>query len=290
LSQAAHEPTFLCEDANAGRGSEAKSAAGAPFAGFGWEAFDNPAPLLKSPGSSFQETKKTMSQSYQPYAPAARVAVDSRARFIVRTYNHLFGAIVLFAAIEVALFTTGLAAVIAQAMAGMSWLIVLGGFMIVSWLASRAAHTATAPVTQYAALGGFVFAQAIIFVPLLYIANAVAPGAIQSAALVTMIGFAGLTAVAFSTRKDFSFLSGILRWGFIVALVLIVAGVIFGFNLGTFFSVAMVGLAGAAIMYDTSNVIHHFPEDRHVGAALQLFASVALMFWYVLRIFISSRD
>ena len=51
------------------------------------------------------------------------------------------------------------------------------------------------------------------------------------------------------------------------------------------------GPAGAAaILYDTSNVLHHFPEDRYVGAALQLFASVALMFWYVLRLFMSSRD
>jgi hypothetical protein len=105
-----------------------------------------------------------------------------------------------------------------------------------------------------------------------------------------MAGFAGLTAIAFMTRKDFSFLGGLLRWGGILALVLIAAGVIFGFNLGTFFSVAMVGFAGAAILYDTSNVLHHYPEDRYVGAALQLFASVALMFWYVLRIFISSRD
>ncbi len=64
---------------------------------------------------------------------------------------------------------------------------------------------------------------------------------------------------------------------------------LFGFNLGTWFSVAMVGLAGGAILYDTSNILRHFPEDRYVGAALELFASVALMFWYVLRIF-PSRD
>jgi FtsH-binding integral membrane protein len=71
--------------------------------------------------------------------------------------------------------------------------------------------------------------------------------------------------------------------------VAIVAGIVFGFHLGTWFSVAMVGLAGAAILYDTSNILHHYPDDRYVGAALELFASVALMFWYVLRIFIS-RD
>jgi FtsH-binding integral membrane protein len=98
-----------------------------------------------------------------------------------------------------------------------------------------------------------------------------------------------LTAVAFLSRKDFSFLGGLLKWGGILALVAIVGGVLFGFNLGTWFSVAMVGLAGGAILYDTSNILRHFPEDRYVGAALQLFASVALMFWYVLRIFLS-RD
>ncbi len=92
------------------------------------------------------------------------------------------------------------------------------------------------------------------------------------------------------TRKDFSFLRGVLMWGGVVAMLAIVGGILFGFELGTWFSVAMIGFAGAAILYDTSNVLHHFPEDRYVGAALQLFASVALMFWYVLRLFMSSDD
>jgi FtsH-binding integral membrane protein len=174
-------------------------------------------------------------------------------------------------------------------MLGTSWLLVLGGFMIASWLATRAAHTARSRGAQYLALDGFVLAEAIIFLPLLVIADLYAPGAIPSAGLVTMLGFSGLTAIAFITRKDFSFLGGLLRWAFIVALVAIVAGVIFGFQLGTWFSVGMVGLAGAAILYDTSNVIHHYPEDRYVAAALQLFASVALMFWYVLQLFLSRR-
>ena len=98
--------------------------------------------------------------------------------------------------------------------------------------------------------------------------------------------------VACSTIAELSshaFLRGILFCGGIVALVLIVAGVIFGFYLGTFFSVAMVALAGAAILHDTSNVMHHYPEDRYVAAALELFASVALMFLYVLRLLMSSR-
>jgi FtsH-binding integral membrane protein len=222
-------------------------------------------------------------------SPSVKIGEDARAAFIGRTYLHLFGAIVAFVLIEVWLFSSGLAEPIARSMMSVSWLLVLGGFMVVSWIASRAAATARSSGAQYAALAAFVVAEALIFVPMLFIANAYAPGAIQSAATITLIGFAGLTAVAFLSRRDFSFLGGLLKWGGIVALVAIVGGVVFGFNMGTWFSVAMVGFAGAAILYDTSNILRYFPEDRHVGAALQLFASVALMFWYVLRIFMS-RD
>ena len=227
--------------------------------------------------------------SASPTLSVATLGLEARATFIARTYGHLLAAMLLFTAIEAALFTTGLAAPIAQALLGVNWLLVLGGFMVVGWLASRTAHRTASLPAQYLALGGFVAAEAIVFVPLLYIADFYAPGAIESAAVVTLLGFAGLTAVVFFTRKDFSFLGSLLRWGFIVALVLIAAGVLFGFELGTFFSVAMVALAGGAILYDTSNVLHHYPEDRYVAASLELFASVALMFWYVLSLFIS-RD
>jgi FtsH-binding integral membrane protein len=154
----------------------------------------------------------------------------------------------------------------------------------VGWLATRVAHQAETKPLQYAALAMYVVAEAIVFVPLLYIANHYAPGVIQSAAVVTLLGFAGLTAIGFMTRRDFSFMGAALRWAGMLALLLIVASVLFGFELGTFFSVAMVGLAGASILYDTSNILLHYPEDRYVGASLQLFASVALMFWYVLRL------
>ncbi len=214
---------------------------------------------------------------------------QSRGTFVSRTYGHLFGAVMAFLLIEVLLFKTGAAETIATSLLGVNWLWVLGGFVVASWIARYAAHNATSKVAQYGALAGYVVAESIIFVPLLYIADKFAPGAISSAAAVTFMAFAALTAVVFVTRKDFSFLRGLLFWGGIVAITLIIAGAIFGFNLGTYFSIGMVALAGAAILYDTSNVLHHYPEDRYVAAALELFASVALMLWYVLRLFISRR-
>ncbi|MDD9937537.1 MAG: Bax inhibitor-1 family protein [Myxococcales bacterium] len=207
----------------------------------------------------------------------------------MNTYLHLFGAVMLFVLIEFALFQSGLFAPVLSAVAGLPWMAVLGIFMVGSWLATRAAHTATSMTAQYLALGVYVGMWSLLFVIPLAYAMMYAPGAISSAAQVTVFGFAGLTAVAFTTRKDFSFLGAILKWIAVCAMLLIGAGLIFGFELGTFFSVGMVAFAGAAILYDTSNVIHHYPEDRYVGAALQLFASVAMMFWYLLQIF-SSRD
>lgn len=223
---------------------------------------------------------------------AANLAVQARARFIMRTYGHLLGAILAFAACEVYLFTSGLALPIARTIAGagMGWLLVLGGFVVLGALFRNLAHSTRSMGAQYAGLGAYVVLQAIIFVPLLVMAESYAPGAIRSAATVTLLGFAGLTAIAFTTRRDFSFLGAVVRWGLIVGLIAIVAATIFGFTLGTFFSVAMVGLAGAAVLYDTSNVLHHFHEDSYVAASLELFASIAMMFWYVLRLFISSRD
>jgi FtsH-binding integral membrane protein len=223
------------------------------------------------------------------HTPVAALGSDARAQFIWRVYGHVALAILGFAAIESYLFSSGTAQQLAERMLGMNWLLILGAFMVVGWLASHVAHRVESKPLQYMALAGFVVAEAIIFLPLLYIAVLTQPAVIESAAGVTLLGTAGLTAVAFMTRKDFSFLRGLLMWGGILALVAIAGGVLFGFELGTWFSVAMIGFAGAAVLYDTSNVLHHYPEDRYVGAALELFASIALMFWYVLRLFMS-RD
>lgn len=231
---------------------------------------------------SYQET-------YRTDAAAGSLDIAARAEFIQKTYVHLFAAILGFVGIEVVLFQTGLAYPIAQAMLSVSWLLVLGGFVLAGWVFSGMAARADTVGKQYAALTGYVVVEALIFVPLLVIAQLNAPGAIGSAAVATLFGFSGLTAVVLMTKRDFSFLGSILRFAGILALVLIVCGVLFGFQLGTFFSVAMIALAGGAILYETSNILHHYPEDRYVSAALSLFASVALMFWYVLRLFMA-RD
>jgi FtsH-binding integral membrane protein len=212
-------------------------------------------------------------------------AATERGVFIMRVYGHLLAAIAGFVLIETFLFKAGYAQSIAAKLLGVNWLLVLGGFMVAGWLARGLASRAEGLGTQYLGLVLYVVAQSVIFVPMLYLAEHYAGGGvIGSAAILTVIAFIGLTLIVFQTRKDFSFLGGILRWAFLVALVAIAGGVFFGWQLGTWFSVGMIALAGAAILYDTSNILRHWPNDRYVGAALELFASVALMFWYILRL------
>ncbi|MGB5578923.1 MAG: Bax inhibitor-1 family protein [Woeseia sp.] len=229
-----------------------------------------------------------MNQNVNYATPVAAASTADRAQFIWRCYAHVVGAILAFAGIEAYLIQSGIAERIAQPMM-QNWLLVLGAFMLASWGASHVAHRIRSTQAQYAAFAFFIVVEALIFAPLLYIAYTYQPGVIDSAAGVTILGCVGLIAVAMITRKDFSFLRGLLLWVGILAMVGIAASILFGFQLGTWFSVGMIGFAGAAVLYDTSNIMHHYPQDRYVAASMALFASIALMFWYILQLFMS-RD
>ncbi len=223
--------------------------------------------------------------------PAAQASADVRQQFIRRTYLHLAAAVLAFIAVEALLLRwSGAGSLIGLMTGGYAWLITLGAFMGVSTLAERWARSDTSQGTQYLGLGVYVLAQAVIFLPLLYVAAYYSsPDVIPTAGLITATLFAGLTFTAFTSGTDFSFLRGALTIGGFVALGLIVVSIVFGFSLGLIFSAAMVVFAAASILYQTSNVIRDYRTDQHVAAALALFASVALLFWYVLRIMSSRR-
>jgi len=232
-----------------------------------------------------------VSMDYPIARPVAALDAETRGTFLVRVYQHLLIAIGVFVALETLLFATGIAESIYDFVSGSSaaWLLILGGFMIVSWLATNAAHDIHDPARQYGGLFGIAGAEALIFAPFLYyvfnVEGAGGTATVASAAVVTALGFAGLTFVGLYTRKDLSFIRPLVMWGGVMALVLIVAAVLFGLELGVWFSVGMIALAGASILYKTQAIMQQYPEDAYVGAAVQLFASVMLLFWYVLRLF-----
>ncbi|MEI6891910.1 MAG: Bax inhibitor-1 family protein [Pontiella sp.] len=229
---------------------------------------------------------------YAEQLTVSQAESSERAAFIRRTYAHLAGALLLFAGLLAYLIQTPLAeqfvGFIARSRFG--WLAVMGGFVAFGWLARGLASGSASQTMQYLGLTLYVIAEAVIFVPIMYMAAFYSsPSVIPTAGILTAALFAGLTAVVFTTRKDFSFLRGILVIGGFVAIGLIVAGAIIGFDLGMVFSAVMIGLAGAAILYDTSKIMLHYRTDQHVGAALELFASVALLFYYVLRLVMNRR-
>jgi FtsH-binding integral membrane protein len=241
--------------------------------------------------SAYKTKGNTMQTAAQPYV-VSQATADERAQFIRRTYGHLAGAIAAFVLLEYLLIDSVIATAMLEFISAFSygWLLILGGFILVGWLARGFAARTESKQMQYVGLALYVVAEAIIFLPILYIAVYYSsPDVLPNAAILTSMLFVGLTWIAFTTRKDFSFLGGILSVAGFVALGLIIASVLFGFTLGLLFSVVMVVIACIAILYDTSKIIHDFHSDQYVAASLELFASVALLFWYVLRIFMS-RD
>ena len=229
-------------------------------------------------------------ESYNNPYTVAEAQPTERAAFIRNTYLHLAMAVMALIAVEAVLLQIPAMRTLAMNMiGGYMWLVVIGLFMFVSHFATKWAHSGSSRGTQYAGLGLYILAQAVIFMPLLMIASMKAGDnrLIVKAGMITGGLFLGLTAVTFITKKDFSFLGSIISVGAFIALGFILAGVIFGFSLGLFFSGAMVLLMAGSILYQTSNIMHHYSTTQHVAASLALFASVATLFWYVLQFLMS---
>ena len=222
----------------------------------------------------------------------AHAAESERASFIKRTYTHLAGAIAIFAVVEAMLIKSGIALSFLGLLSGSrwSWFIVLAGFMAVSTVANKWAHSNISREKQYMGLGLFILAEAIIFMPLIYKAAMYAPDILQYAAIVTAALVGGLTFTAFSTKINFSFMGRSLMIGGFIAMGLIVASIMFGFSLGLWFSGGMILFAAASVLYSTSNIIHEYHTEQHVAASLSLFSSVGLLFWYVLQFMMGSGD
>jgi FtsH-binding integral membrane protein len=224
-----------------------------------------------------------------PTMPVALQDAQVRADFMRRVYTRLVAGVAAFVLIETWLFTSGLAVAIAEFVFSTSWLLILGGFMVVSWLANAVALRATTPGSQWGGYLLLVAANALIFAPMLVIAELQVPGTVAQAGQYAVGGFVILSVVAHRSSRDFTWLGAALRWFGILALVAIVLAVFTGFALGTWFSLAMIGFAGAAILYETQIILRETPPGRETVAAMALFSSLALLFWYVLRLFMARR-
>ena len=222
-------------------------------------------------------------------AVVSHLAEDARAGFIRRTYAHVAMAVAATAAFVAFLIAVGAAPVILSFIGGgmFNMLIFMGLFIGAGIAADRIAHSENSVTMHYVALLGYAFVEAIVVTPAIYIAAMYKPSAIWDALLATSALVAGLSWIAFSTKKDFSFMGPFLAIGGLIAMAVIFAGVIFGFSIGLVGIGAIVLLAAGCVLYNTSNIIHHYQEHQHVAAALGLYASIALMFRFILQFFLS---
>ncbi len=228
-------------------------------------------------------------EEFRQSIPVSSLTDEKRVTFYKKTYTHLAMAVLLFVIVEWLFFQIEPIVNFAFSMTqGWRWLIMLGGFMLATSYAEKMAFKNHNINQQYLGLLLYVVAEAFIFIPLIGIAMMIAESGganiLNQAAVLTLSLFTGLSAIVLITKKDFSFLRSILTIGFFIAIGLIVAGMLFGFNLGLWFSVGMVVLASGSILYQTSNMVHKYSEDQYVGASLGLFASLMLLFWYILSI------
>lgn len=217
---------------------------------------------------------------------------DTRQRFIRKTYAHLALAIALFAGLEYAMISMGwhIKAIQMLSVIGTwGWLGVLLVFGFASSLMQRWAQTSISLEKQYMAWAGGIALESLIFLPMIGIALMFSKDVnlLQQASIVTIALVIGLTAVVFTTGKDFSFLRPMLSIGFFVVIGIIVMSALFGTSLGVYFSGGMILFAAAAILYETSQIQYHYHESQHVAASLSLFAAVGLLFWYVLHFMMS---
>lgn len=241
----------------------------------------------------------------RPIAGAvATLGVSDRVAFLRRTYGLLGVALIAFAVLTAGMMRYATEASFrfsAWAFNGqLNWLLVFGLFMLVGYIGQRLAMSQTSRGLQLLGLGIFVAAESLLLQPLLWVLifrfgnramlhsgvllSGQAGAILMQAVVVTLTIFIGLTLTVFLTKKDFSFLRGILSIGAFAVLGVILASMLFGFSLGAFFCGAVILLMAGYILYQTSLVMSSFPPTGHVAAALMLFSTIATLFWYVLQL------
>ena len=136
---------------------------------------------------------------------------------------------------------------------------------------------------NYVALFGFTGLMGLLFAP---IVATYAPDVVGQAAFLTVVIFASLTAYAFISRKDFSYLGGLL---FIGMISLILGGLAnaFFFKSGVasyMMAWVTVLIFSGYVLYDTSQIILRYDERGYCSAALSLFLDFLNIFMALLRI------
>lgn len=106
----------------------------------------------------------------------------------------------------------------------------------------------------------------------------------------TALVFFCCSAYVLTTRKDMSFLSGMLMAGFVVLLIAVVANLFLNIPaLHMAISVLFVLFSTGAILWETSNIIHG-GETNYIRATVSLYVSIYNLFVSLLSLLGMSRS
>ncbi len=141
---------------------------------------------------------------------------------------------------------------------------------------------------NYVALFAFTGLMGLVFAPVI---ATFAPEVVGQAGFLTVVIFGSLTAYAFISRKDFSYLGGMLFIG-LISLILGGLANAFFFKSGAasyLMSWVTVLIFSGYVLYDTSRIINRYDERGYCSAALALFLDFLNIFMALLRILSGSR-
>jgi len=215
---------------------------------------------------------------------AARASVEERMSFIRKVYA-LFFAATLFAIGGVAaglMYPPIMMAIIAHPW--LTFFALIGGVMG----AQAVRHVRG---INLVALFAFTTMTGVIISPLIAIYTQMNPASIWQAGLLTVGIFGGLTAYVFISKRDFSFMRGMLTVGLIVVVLAAVLNLFIVGSSALAFGVSCVALLlfSGFVLYDTSNIIRHYPVNEYVAGALSLYLDAFNIFLALLRILNAGR-
>ena len=215
-----------------------------------------------------------------------RIVSNTRERSLLSTHNvlrntyFLLGLTLAFSAL-----TATLSTVFALPAPGL--ILMLAGFYGLMFLTYRLADSPAGILAAFAFTGFLGYSLGPILNTLL------------SAGMGDVIGLAlGGTALVFfccsayvlTTRKDMSFLGGMMMAGFVVLLVAVVANLFLHIPaLHLAISVMFVLFSSGAILWETSNIIHG-GETNYIRATVSLYVSIYNIFVSLLSILGMSRS
>lgn len=146
----------------------------------------------------------------------------------------------------------------------------------------------------YTFVYAFTFLSGITLYPTVaHYASVGGASMINSAFIVTAVVFGGLTAYAYYSKRDFSFLSGFLLIGILTLIGFSLVGLFtggFSGPLGLAIAFAGVLIFSGYVLYDISQYKHGLSEEAIPLAVLNLYLNFINLFLYILRLFGLSRD